>query len=323
MRTRQLGKHGPQVPVICFGTLPLGGGMGAVPEKQAIETVHAALDCGMTFIDMAEVYGGSEATVGKALKGRRHQAFLATKLSGVVDEEQHKLSPDHSAEYMNRAIENSLRALQTDYIDLYQLHAPDPDHPIDQTMEALLGLKEAGKIRFIGVSNFHAELTADAMKVTHVDSSQPMYHMLFRRAEESILPYCLNAGIGVMVYSPLAKGILTGKYKPGHQFAPDDERSDPNMTAYFGDGLARTLEVADGLKTWAEARGRSLAELAIAWTLANPAVTSSIVGAKTPEQVRLNVAASDWSLTPEELREIDAIQGGFMFGQSGWSVPEQ
>lgn len=321
MRTRQLGKYGPQVPVICFGALPLGGGMGAVPEKQAIETTHAALDCGITFIDTAEAYRTSESVLGKALKGRRHQVVIATKLSGEL-RERHLIS-DHSMEHMNRAIENSLRALQTDYIDLYQLHFPDLAHPIEQTLDGLLRLKEAGKIRYIGVSNFSPEETAAALKVAHLDSSQPRYNMLNRQSEGGVLPFCRENGIGVIVHTPLAKGLLTGKYKPGHEFAPDDERSSPGRQAYRGEGLARTLQVIDRLKEWAEARGRSLAQLAIAWTLAHPAVTSSIVGAKSPEQVRENAVAGEWSLAPEELEEIDAIQGGFMLGGKGWTVVEQ
>ena len=321
MRTRQLGKYGPQVPVICFGALPLGGGMGAVPENQAIETVHAALDCGITFIDTAEAYRTSESVLGKALKNRRHEVFIATKLSGEV--RQDHLISDHSITHMNQAVENSLRALQTDYVDLYQLHFPDPAHPIEQTMDGLLRLKEAGKIRYLGVCNFSPEETAAALKLGHVDSSQPRYNMLNRQSEEGVLPFCHEKGVGVIVHTPLAKGLLTGKYKPGHQFALDDERSSPSREAYKGDGLARTLQVTDKLKQWAEARGRSLAQLAIAWTLARHAVTSSIVGAKSPDQVLQNVVAAEWSLAPEELAEIDAIQGGFMLGEKGWTLPDQ
>ena len=294
--------------------------MGAVSEKQAIETVHAALDCGITFIDTAGSYGASEAVLGKALKGRRDQVFVATKLSGVMRE--HEQTPDHSIEHMNQAIENSLRALQTDYVDLYQLHAPDLQRPIDQTMEGLLRLKEAGKIRFLGVSNHSPELTQEALTVTHVDSSQFRYNMLFRHPEEEVLPFCRKEGIGVIVHNALAKGLLTGKYKRGYQFAPDDERSRIALESFNGEGLARTLDVADRLRHWAEARGRSLAQLAIAWTLANPAVTSSIVGAKSPDQVVQNALAADWALTPEDLMEIDAIQGGFRLGGRGWCLPD-
>jgi myo-inositol catabolism protein IolS len=298
MKSRRLGKHGPNVPVICLGAWPLGGGMGDLPEKQIIDTVHAALDCGVTFIDTAEGYRTSEAVLGKALAGKRDQVFLATKLSG-----------DHSLEHMHTAIENSLRALRTDYVDLYQLHGPQPEHPVEQTMAGLLELQEQGKIRYIGVSNFSAEQHAEALQVGQVDSSQPMYSMLVRTAEEAVLPFCKEHGIGVIVHSPLAKGLLTGKYTADHKFPEDDERS--WMAAFQGERFAGALKVVAKLKAWAEGQGHSLVELAIAWVLANDAVTSAIVGAKTPEQVTQNAAAADWVLSAEELQEIDQIQGDF------------
>ncbi len=298
MRTRKLGKQGPEVPVICLGAWPLGGGMGAITDRQVADVVHAALDAGINFIDTAEGYRTSEASLGKALAGRRHRAILATKLTG-----------EHSWEHMQRAVENSLRALQTDYIDLYQLHSPDSRHPIEQTIDHLVKLKEAGKIRYIGVSNFSEGEHARALKVAHVDSSQPRYNLLWREAEANVLPFCLKNGIGVIVHSPLAKGLLTGKYRPEHVFLADDERS--RFATFQGEAFECTLAVADRLKGWAEARGRTLAQLAIAWTLAHPAVTSSIVGAKTPEQVRQNAEAADWQLSADDLREIDSLIGGY------------
>ncbi|TFH42016.1 MAG: aldo/keto reductase, partial [Lysobacterales bacterium] len=262
------------------------------------DTVHAAIDSGINFIDTAEGYRTSESVLGKALVGKRDQVILATKLSG-----------DHSLEHMNQAIENSLRALGTDYIDLYQLHAPKPEYPIEQTMGGLLRLKEQGKIRYIGVSNFSAEQHAEALQYGHVDSSQPMYSMLVRTAGEAVLPFCESHGIGVIVHSPLAKGLLTGKYAQDHKFPEDDERS--WMAAFQKERFANALSVAEKLKVWAEARDHTLVELAIAWTLANTAVTSCIVGAKTPEQVRQNAKAAQWVLTSEELQQIDQIQGDF------------
>ena len=298
MRTNQLGKSGPQVPVICLGAWPLGGGMGELPDQQVIDTVHAALDCGITFIDTAEGYRTSESVLGKALAGRRDKAFLATKLSG-----------DHSLEHMNEAVDKSLRALGTDYIDLYQLHSPKPEYPIEDTIGGLLRLKEEGKIRYIGVSNFSAEQHAEALQHSHLDSSQPMYSMLVRTAEEAVLPFCREHGIGVIVHSPLAKGLLTGKYAPDHTFPEGDERS--WMAGFQGERFAAALAVADRLNDWAQSQGHSLFELAIAWTLANPAVTSCIAGAKTPEQARQNAAAADWVLGEDALAEIDQIQGDF------------
>lgn len=296
MDTRTLGTGGPEVAVICFGAWPIGGAMGEVSEEDAIATVRAAVDVGMTFIDTAEGYRTSEALIGKALDGRRHEAFLATKLSG-----------DHTPEHLSLAIENSLRALRTDYVDLYQLHGPRADPPIGETMERLLRLREAGKIRYIGISNFSAEQTREAVKHGPIHSSQPVYNMLVRGAEEAVLPCCLENGVGVIPHSVLAKGLLTGRYRPGHRFPPDDERNE--REAYTGETFRRTLDVAERLGAWATDHGRDLVQLAVAWTLAHPSVTSSIVGAKTPQQVRHIALAADWKLSDEDLAEIDEIQG--------------
>ena len=305
MDTRVLGKNGPQVSVICFGAWPISGSMGAVPERQAIATVQAALDVGMTFMDTAEGYRTSESLVGKALRGRRHEVFLATKLSG-----------DHSREHTERAIDNSLRALGTDYVDLYQIHNPRPKWPIEQTMENLLRLRDAGKIRYIGISNFSTGQTLEALKYGPIHSSQPVYNMMHRGLEESVLPNCLENGVGVIVFSPRGKGLLTGRYRPGHQFPPDDERS--GMRDFQGETFDRVLVAAERLKAWAADHGRDLVHLAIAWTLAHPAVTSAIVGAKSPDQVCHNAEAADWHLTERDLAEIDEIQGDLRLGDPEW-----
>ena len=298
MDSRPLGTagdiRGPQVSVVCLGAWPLGGGMGRLPEDQAIATVHAALDAGMTFIDTAEGYRTSESVLGKALRGRRQEAFLATKLSG-----------DHSPEHIARAIENSLRSLGTDYVDLYQLHSPRPEWPIEDTMAELLELREQGKIRHIGVSNFSGDQHREAAGHGPVSSSQPRYNMLFREAEQDVLPACLELGIGVIAHSPLAKGILTGKYRPGHRFPDDDERSDHFV--FREGGLDRAWQVVPALQAWAGDHGRDIVQLAIAWTLAHPAMASCIVGAKTPEQVVHNASAADWRLSEPEMAELREI----------------
>ena len=301
METRQLGKNGPHVPVICLGAYPIGGGMGPVPEEQAIATVRAALDVGMTFIDTAESYRYSESLIGKALRGRRQEVFLATKLSGS----------DHSPQHITRAIENSLRALGTDYVDLYQVHDPNFRWPIEQTMEHLLRLRDAGNIRYLGISNFSAEQTLEALKHGPIHSSQPRYNMLFRDSDESVLPCCLQNGIGVIPYEALAKGLLTGLYRPGDHFPVGDSYWAAKFFPGFfqGDQFTRTFGVTERLKGWASDHGRDLVQLAIAWTLAHPAVTSSIVGANTPEQVIHNAKAADWRLTESEMQEIEGLQG--------------
>ena len=309
MQTRRLGKDGPPVPVICFGALPLGGGMGMMPEEQAIATVNAAIDSGMTFIDTAEGYRTSESRIGKAIKGKRHDLFLATKLTW-----------EHSPEHIAEAVENSLKALGTDYIDLYQIHLPNPSWPIEGTMGHLVRLRDSGEIRYIGISNFSAEQTKEALNYGPIHSSQPIYNMFHRDAEESILPFCLQNGIGVIPHSVLAKGLLTDRYHPGHEFNPDDERN--RHDAFKGETFEHVSQIAKKLSDWATDHGRDLVQLAIAWTLAHPAVTSAIVGAKSPQQVYQNAKAADWILSDSDLREIDSIHAGFTLpGLRPWRPP--
>ena len=298
MQTRQLGTDGPEVSVICLGAWPLGGGMGVIPDDQAIATIHASIGAGANFIDTAEGYRTSEGVLGKALKGRREDVILATKLTG-----------DHSLEHMTSAIENSLRSLETDYVDLYQLHSPRPATPIEETMANLEKLRDEGKIRYIGVSNFSGEQHREADQYGTIHSSQPRYNMLFRHAEEQILPACLELGIGVIPHSPLAKAMLTGKYRPGHVFPADDERT--GKREFEDDVFIPAMQVVEKLLEWAGDHGREGAQLAIAWTLAHPAVTSCIVGAKTPEQAIYNAAAGDWRLSESDMAELAHILGDF------------
>lgn len=291
LATRQLGKGGPHVPVICFGAWPLGGGMGAVEERQGIETVHAAIDAGVTFIDTAEMYRTSESTLGKALKGKRDQVFLASKLSG-----------EHSKKHIHEAVEASLRQLGTDRLDLYQVHSPKPQWPIEETMAELVKLQEQGKLVHLGVSNFNAAQTAEAARSSRIQSSQPHYSMIFRKAETDPLPYCLESGIGVMVYSPIGRGLLTGKYRADFKFNSDDTRaSHPSLTPEVRKAAAT---ICDRLEPFAKDHGYTLAQLAVAWTLANPAVTSAICGAKTPQQAVENARAGEWRLSAADMGYI-------------------
>ncbi len=299
MEKRELGRNGPDVSVIGFGAWPIGGGLGNVPEEQGIAAVEAAIEVGMTFIDTAEGYQTSETVVGKAIRGRRDEVFLATKLSGS----------DHSAEHMTSAVETSLRTLGTDYIDLYQLHSPSPVWPIADTMENLVRLRDAGKIRYIGVSNFSPEQTEEVMQYATVHSSQPRYNMMWRELEDDVLPYCLENGIGVIPHSVLSKGVLGGKHKPGHRFAQDDERRLFNF--FRGELFEEAYVVAQRLDGWARDQGRDIVQLAIAWVLANPAVSSALVGAKSAEQVYHNAKAADWKLTDGDLEEVEELMGGF------------
>ena len=296
METRILGKSDLVVSTVCFGAWPIGGGMGKVDPQKAIKTIHAAIDSGISFIDTAEGYQTSESVLGQALKSRRDSVILATKLSG----------PDHSESHIREALENSLFALNTDYIDLYQLHTPQPKWPIENTMKVLNELIGEGKIRHIGLSNFTSEQTHEAMAFGSIVSAQPRYNLLFRQ-EHPTLAFCEKSEIGVIPHSVLAKGLLGGSYKPGHIFDSDDERRLFNF--FQGDLFQAIYTVTQHLEEWSKNYGRDLIQLAIAWTLANSAITSAIVGMKSVAQVENAAKAATWKLTPTDLTEIDSIIG--------------
>jgi aryl-alcohol dehydrogenase-like predicted oxidoreductase len=298
MQLRQLGHEGPRVPVIGFGAWPIGGGMGSIDERQAIATLHHALDRGVTLIDTAEAYRTSEEVIGRALaawSGPRDRVFVATKVRSD------DLSPGHVRE----AVERSLRSLGVETIDLVQAHGWDPHHPIEATMDAFQSLVDSGKVRYVGVSNFDVPQMQVAWNRHPFQSLQPRYNLLDRDIEASILPYCERQQIGVLAHSPLAKGLLTMRYLPGHVFPADDERS--QMPRFQGDEFRRLAERSRGLDAWARERGHTLLELAIAWVLSHPAVTVCLCGAKSPEQVDDHIRAAEWRLTEDERRDIARV----------------
>lgn len=297
MDYRQLGKDGPEVPVLGLGAWPLGGGMGHVDEATAISTIHAAIDNGITLIDTAQAYRTSEATIGKALKGGyRDRCLLATKVSG-----------DYSPEGIRSAMENSLRALDVDYVDLYQIHSWAPWYPLEGSMETMARLQAEGKTRYIGVSNFNAEQMAQALKTARFHSNQRRYNMFDRDIEAEDIPFCEQEGIGILAHSPLAKGLLTGKYTMGHKFSPNDERS--GFERFQDETFAAYLAAADQLKELAAAKELTLVQLAIAWLLRQPAVTCVLVGAKSPSQVEDHLGAVGVTFGDDELERIDEILG--------------
>lgn len=301
MKSRHLGvRHpggqGPEVPVIGLGAWPIGGGMGVLDEQQSIRTVRAAIDNGITLLDTAQAYRTSETTLGRALAdGYRDRCFLATKVSG-----------DYTRAGVRAAIENSLQALDVDCVDLYQMHSWSGDGvPIEETMEEMLRLQSEGKTRWLGVSNFNAAQMAQALQVAPIVSSQPRYNMIDREIEAQDLPWCQTNGIGNLAHSPLAKGLLTGKYRPGHTFPRDDERS--GFERFQGDALARYCALTDKLTTVAADKGITMVQLAIAWCLRQPAVSSVLVGAKTEAQVAEHVGAAAVTFHEDELVHIDSI----------------
>jgi aryl-alcohol dehydrogenase-like predicted oxidoreductase len=282
-----------------------------VDQTGVNEIVHGALDAGINFIDTADVYTGgrSEETLGAALKGRWHQAVLATKFRSKLGDGPN----DHGASryHLANAVEASLRRLQSDHIDLYQVHSWDETTPIEETLRALDDLVCSGKVRYVGASNFlawqlaRANVVADMRGWTPFVSVQPHYHMFERGIERELIPYCNAHRVGILPYFPLAGGFLTGKYKRG-QAAPAGSRgeSSPYVQRYMTDANYARVEQ---LTAWAEARGHAMGELAHAWLLAQPSVSSVISGATSLAQVHANVKAAGWQLTPDELKEVNAV----------------
>ncbi|MBV7337403.1 aldo/keto reductase [Chloroflexi bacterium TSY] len=298
MEYRNLGHNGPQVPVLGFGAWPIGGGMGDVDEQNAIVTVRTAIDSGITLIDTAQAYLTSESVLGKALAdGYRERCFLATKVSG-------KYSPQD----IHIAIENSLRALNVDSVDLYQIHGWNPQYPIDESMATMARLQEEGKTRYIGVSNFNAVQMKLALGTSPFQSNQPRYSLLARGIEAEDIPFCKENGIGILAHSPLAKGILTGKYRADYTFPADDERR--TKPEFQGERYLRALEAVVRLKTIADDKGITLVQLAIAWLLRTPAVSCVLVGGKNPDQVTEHAGAAGVTFTPDELAAIDEMVSG-------------
>jgi aryl-alcohol dehydrogenase-like predicted oxidoreductase len=299
MEQRALGKDGPPVPVLGFGAWPIGGGMGRVARTAAVAAVRAAIDSGVTLVDTAEGYRTSEEIVGEALRdGYRERCFLATKAS-----------MDFSPRGIRAAMEKSLRALRVEQVDLYQVHSWNPRYPIEKTMEEMRRLRDEGKTRFVGVSNFDAEQMARAVGVCPIQSNQVRYNLFSREIENQTVPWCQAHGVGIIVHSPLAKGLLTGRYTPASVFPPEDERSTvyPEFSGTF---LAERLHTAEKLGRIAEKKGISLLQFALAWTLRLSAVSCTLVGAKSVDQVRDHLSAVGVRISTEELLRVESALAG-------------
>jgi aryl-alcohol dehydrogenase-like predicted oxidoreductase len=299
MKRRQLGSSGPQISVIGYGAWEAGGAdWGPNDSEQAvIAAMHAALEAGIDWIDTAEVYGRgvSEAIVGRAVAGRRDEVLIATKVAPTPE------GTGFRPEQVREACEASLARLGTDRIDLYQLHWPDETGvPIEDTWGAVADLVEAGKVRFCGVSNFDRGQIERCLAIRHVDSLQPEFSLLATE-ERELIRWCGGAGVGVISYSPLGAGLLTGAIAPGTVFT--DWRAE--ATDGFLAEPERSLAAVDRLRPIAERLGISLAQLALAWNIAQPGVTAAIAGSRNSEHVRTNAAAGDVELDGAAIREIE------------------
>ena len=306
MKYRQLGKSGLQVSAVGLGANNFGG---RVDAKRTKSVVHAALDSGVNFIDTSNSYGGglSEQYLGDALKGRREQAVIATKVSSRVADGPN--NSGNSRKHIFDQVDISLRKLRTDYIDLYQIHWWDSDTPLEETLRALDDLVRMGKVRYAGCSNFTAwqvcesDWLARSLGINAFVSMQPRYSMLYRQPEAEMLPLCERYGIGVLPYYPLENGFLTGKYRRNAP-APEGTRLAANDRGVFTD---RNFDILEKLEDFCAEHDHTILELAFAWLLASPSVSSVIAGATRPEQVEANAASASWALSDEDVATVNSI----------------
>jgi len=301
MEYRMLGKSGMKVSEIILGCWAMGGGyFGDAADRDSIEAVRASFELGVNTFDTAEVYGRghSERVLGKALEGiDRDKYVISSKVF------KHNMRHD----LLIRACEQSLRNLKTDYLDIYFLHYPVDNVPIGESMEAMLELKERGLIRAIGLSNFSLEQQKEAMKYGPVDVIQPCYSLLWRYHDKDLLPFCIENGVGIVPYSPLAQGLLTGKYKKTDVFTDGRSRA----ALFQPENYQRCLEVTEAVREVSARHGKTPAQGAINWLLMTPGITAPIVGARNAVQARENIGATGWRFTDEEYAEIDEASRKF------------
>ena len=301
MEYRRLGKSELNVSVIGLGTWPLGEvNWGPISETEAIAAVQKAIDLGINLIDTAPIYGNgrSEEIVGKAIKGRRQQVVIATKCG--VSMKGADMVNDLKPKSVRKEAEASLKRLDTDIIDLYQCHWPDPDTPIEDTMAEMVKLKAEGKIRYIGVSNFGVALLRRAKRVIPIASNQVPYSLLNRDIEDELIPFCQEQDVGILAYGPMGGGILTGKYKEKPRFGKDDART--FMYNYYEEPMwSKVQTLLKDVEQVAERHGKPAAHVAINWARQQPGITSALVGARSTEQAEANAAAGAWRLSAEEM----------------------
>ena len=313
MEYRRLGTSGLEVSVVGLGTNNFGNRFGAQLDEQAsIAVVKEAIDQGINMIDTSNTYGNtlSEQYIRKGVKGQRDKVILATKVASVTGDGPNKRGT--SRHHIMREVESSLKRLDTDYIDLYYIHFPDPDTPIEETLRALDDLLHQGKVRYISCSNFtpwqvcEAVWTARSLKLDSFVCVQFQYNLLARRIEQEMMPFCQAYGLGIIPYFPLANGFLTGKYRPGQPPPQGTRLEDSRMSPRYL--TEENYTFLTRLEDFASERGHTILDLAFCWLLAKPQVASVIAGASKTEQVRSNASSGNaWRLTPEEVQEVDAI----------------
>jgi len=305
MQYRKIENTGLNISTVGLGTWAMGDDFfGKIDDDQSINAIHAAIDHGINFIDTAPAYGAghSEKIVGKAIEGKRDQVTIATKVGVKRTEDDfiHTLKPGR----IYKEIDDSLHRLKVDTIDLYQIHWPDPDTPLEDTVDALVKVKEQGKFRYLGVSNFSADLLEKIRSLTEVVTLQPHYSLLRRDIEAEVLPYCIKNAIGILSYGTLAGGILTGKFKDIPDFKEGDHRD--RFYNYFHEPLwSHIQDFLSTLKRIAKENDKSMAQVVINWTIHRPGITCALVGAKSPSQAKSNAEGANWRLSAEEIQTID------------------
>lgn len=325
METRTLGQSDLQVSVLAFGAWAIGGWFwGGADKKDAVKAIETAIDNGMTTIDTAPVYGfgQSEELVGKAIKGKRDKVQILTKFGLSWSDKKGEFyfaSKDNSGNDIDiyryaskeRVIsdcDESLRRLGVDCIDLFQIHWPDPTTPVSETMEALEQLIVKGKVRAGGVCNYNADLLTEASKTFILASDQVPYSMVNRNIEKVTVPYCIDNKIGILAYSPMQRGLLTGKITPGYKFNTGDNR--PSTPYYKEPNLSKILGFLEKIKPVAAERNITLAQLVLNWTTQQPGITCVLAGARTPAQVLENIGAVNFLLSKEEMDRINNLLAG-------------
>lgn len=328
MEYRRFGRTGLKLPRLCLGTMTFGL---QTDEAASCAILDRAFDAGITFLDTADGYplgggidtaGRTEEIIGRWMRGRRQQLIVATKAAARVGPAP--WDQGGSRKHLLDAVDASLRRLGTDYIDLYQLHWDDPDTPLDETLEALDAIVRSGRARYVGVSNFTAWRLArligraELQRLARPVSVQPRYNLLFRQTERELLPLALEEGLAVMPYNPLAGGLLTGKYQPGMQPQEGTRFTLGQAARMYQDRYwhERELQSAAQLSQLAQQHGQALTRVAIAWVLAQPAVSSVIIGASRPAQLEDSIAAADLQLSPELLQSLDSLTREYRLGDA-------
>jgi aryl-alcohol dehydrogenase-like predicted oxidoreductase len=314
MEKRILGGSDMRITRVGMGTWAIGGGdnpygWGPQDDADSVETIRRAIDLGINWLDTAAGYGHghSEEVIGEAIKDRRESMYVATKCGILWKEDGSDIYGHLKEESIKAEVDDSLRRLGVDVIDVYQIHWPLPDEDIEEGWAAIADLIQLGKVRYGGVTNFNVEQLKRIQPIHPVTSAQPPYNMLERGAEAELLPYCAEQGIGVIVYSPMQAGLLTGKFTAERAANLPDDDWRKGAPHFQEPELSINLDLVDQLRPIAERSGHTVAQLAVAWTLRRPEVTGAIVGARRPDQIEETVAAGEWELSEEEVVEIEDL----------------